>query len=573
MKKFILLLPAFILVLATSVSAQVTLDPAVAVNAQIAADTTADGSRTETTYLAEAGQYYYFDGTLETNFDLQILGPDGDTWIFDQEDPPVFFQFPAADGSARDMINLNEGGSVELRNAIFTGLLPNDVNISSIVRNFAGYKMIFDNNVFTDIRDHTTRSTGALEEFTVTNNLFINMDRRGGSPFGGMPFRIDAEVLELTFENNTLFNGARTFGNGGDFFTSEMTEIHNTLVNQQVNGHELHWFSAKQANNIYYNWSWRGRDLRTNGYEAPFTTFETHAGVKNNLDSVAIYQGFNAFYLDPAISNYWEDTINPMRADDSAHVRQSYLWNVDVDSTISADDNFTIGKNYWQLDPNFDVNPTKIDSMNGWNLANWTDATNYSDWRITPPITWNADGTPNKNWPIEMDLSYSNENLVGTDGLPLGDLNWFPDAKADYMANRDTYLAALEDSMTTATFVYEPGDSLSAFITMDNLPTSIESNNSNIPNKFYLSENYPNPFNPATTIKFGLPSQSKVTLSVFNVLGQKVFEFTEGSLSAGTHSVRFDASQLSSGMYIYRIQATDASGTNHISSKKMMLIK
>lgn len=570
MRKLILLLPAIILVFASNVQAQVTLDPEQPVNVQIAADTLSDGTHDpdKTTYLAEAGQYYAFDGTLECDFDLEIIGPD-DSWIKNQENPPVFFQLPAGDGSARDMINANQGCSVVLKNSLFTGLMSNDINLSSIVRNFAGYSIIFDNNVFTDIRDHTTRSTGAVETLSITNNLFINMDRRGGSPFGGMPFRLDAEAVELTYENNTLFNGAREFGNGGNFFTSNMTEIHNTYANQQVNGHEIHWFTALQANNIYYNWSWRGRDLRTNGYEAPFTTFEFHSGVKTKLDSISLYQGFNAFYFDPAIKDYWENTINPLRADDSAHVRQSFLWNIDVDSTIQADDDFTIGKNYWEFDPEFANNPTKIDSMNGWNLANWTEETNYSDWRITPPVEFDDGTVTLSNWPLDLDLSYSNDTLLtaGTDGLPLGDLNWFPDAKADYMANRDTYIAALQDSMTNATFVYTPGDSESAYITAENLPVSIESNSS-IPGKFNLSNNYPNPFNPTTKISFTLPSASDVKLTVYNVLGQQVAELVNQRMTAGTYTVNFDASNLASGMYLYRIEAG-----SFTKNKKMMLIK
>ena len=159
---------------------------------------------------------------------------------------------------------------------------------------------------------------------------------------------------------------------------------------------------------------------------------------------------------------------------------------------------------------------------------------------------------------------------ASTDGLPLGDLNWFPSAKTTYMANRDAYIAALRDSMTNATSVYIPGDSLSAIITDI---TDVRYENSNVPNNYYLSNNYPNPFNPSTTIKFGLPEQSDITLTVFNILGQKVFEETAKSLASGTHSFNFDASRLSSGIYVYTINAAGISGKNFVASKKMMLLK
>ena len=576
MRKLIPALLVLLLGLGTTIAQELTLDPIQPVNLQIAADTLADGSQAHSLYKVESNTYYYFDGTLECDFDLDIEGPDNG-WILHDANPPIIFQLPDAGGLARDMVNLNQGGSATLKNILFTGLISTgpgtDVNISSFVRNLAGYKMVFDNCVFTDHRDHVTRSTGATDEISITNCVFINMDRRGSSPFGGMPFRLDAACTNLTFENNTIFNGARLFGNGGDFFTSRLTEIHNTVLNQQVNGHEIHWYEGLQANNIYYNWSWRGRSLRTNGYEAPFTTFETFANVENKLDSISLYEGTNLFYLDPVFPDYWSNTLNPMIANDTDKVYQCYLWNLDVDSTINADDNFTIGKNYWQFDPGFTTNPSQIDSMLGWDLANWTAETHYSDWRITPPITWNNDGTPNLNWPPAFDLTYSNTYLqtAGTDGLPLGDLNWYPSAKATYMANRDTYIAALRDSMTNATWVYTPGDSASAIVTPDMVDVEYES--SNAPDNYYLSNNYPNPFNPSTTIKFGLPVQSEVTLSVFNILGQKVFEETAKSLAAGVHSFKFDASQLSSGIYIYSIHAASASGKNFISSKKMMLLK
>jgi len=85
---------------------------------------------------------------------------------------------------------------------------------------------------------------------------------------------------------------------------------------------------------------------------------------------------------------------------------------------------------------------------------------------------------------------------------------------------------------------------------------------------FALNQNYPNPFNPSTAITFTIPAATKVNLSVYNVLGQRVASLVNRDLSAGAHTYTFDASALSSGMYFYRLEA----GAN-VSVKKMMLIK
>ncbi len=89
-----------------------------------------------------------------------------------------------------------------------------------------------------------------------------------------------------------------------------------------------------------------------------------------------------------------------------------------------------------------------------------------------------------------------------------------------------------------------------------------------LPSDFSLKQNYPNPFNPSSTIQFGLPEASFVRLEVFNMLGQRVSELVNEQLPTGYHSVRFDASSLASGIYIYRIQAG-----SFVQTKKMMLIK
>ena len=89
-----------------------------------------------------------------------------------------------------------------------------------------------------------------------------------------------------------------------------------------------------------------------------------------------------------------------------------------------------------------------------------------------------------------------------------------------------------------------------------------------MPVEFALSQNFPNPFNPTTSIRFDLPESGQVQLEVFNMMGQRVATLVNETRAAGSHSVTFDASALSSGMYLYRLQAG-----NNTMMKKMTLIK
>jgi len=92
--------------------------------------------------------------------------------------------------------------------------------------------------------------------------------------------------------------------------------------------------------------------------------------------------------------------------------------------------------------------------------------------------------------------------------------------------------------------------------------------NEQIPEKFELSQNYPNPFNPSTKIRFNLPEKSNVKLTVYNLLGEKIASLINNELSAGVYEIEFQAKNLSSGMYFYRLETPKQTIT-----KKMILSK
>ena len=143
------------------------------------------------------------------------------------------------------------------------------------------------------------------------------------------------------------------------------------------------------------------------------------------------------------------------------------------------------------------------------------------------------------------DFSYDADVVSTIDARPLGSLQWFPNELASYDAV--AALANIKNYMSTV--------------------TSIEKTDL-VPVKYNLAQNYPNPFNPSTVISYTLPKASDVKLTVFNMLGQKVQTLVDAKQSVGKYTVRFDASELASGVYFYQIQAG-----NFMKVNKMLYVK
>ena len=125
---------------------------------------------------------------------------------------------------------------------------------------------------------------------------------------------------------------------------------------------------------------------------------------------------------------------------------------------------------------------------------------------------------------------------------------------------------------------YHGGDNGSTFIQANYYPpsefllstvaTSVEETDDGFPDAISLAQNYPNPFNHLTTINFNVSAPEYVRLDVFDLLGRKVATLLDGWKTAGVHSITFDASNLPSNLYLYRLRAG-----NFTETKRMLLLK
>lgn len=145
--------------------------------------------------------------------------------------------------------------------------------------------------------------------------------------------------------------------------------------------------------------------------------------------------------------------------------------------------------------------------------------------------------------------------------------------RESYLDSLITILGSSNDSVTCTwrALGFNGADSVSAnpyIVTIRRTPVGINQISSVVPSGFSLYDNYPNPFNPKTVIKFDVAENGRVALKVYNILGEEVASLVNRQLAAGTYTADFDASSLSSGLYFYRLESEGYTAT-----KRMMLLK
>lgn len=305
------------------------------------------------------------------------------------------------------------------------------------------------------------------------------------------------------------------------------------------------------------------------------------------LSKRKLFVEYNSFYTDPSIQAYtttWAAT-HTLNNDGVTPLGKAYIMHlmypgdsasVNREAAMCGSSSFPYFKEGNYMDNLIGINPPSTDPQ--WtdqalysiqdSLVAWTlPAAELNTWGFAansvnpqpsaaPNWFWCADTTYNYGnpevWP-RINCAYKNPEMLtaSIEGLPLGDLNWFPAQKAIWQQNQASIMAHILGEDTSQ-------------VTL----TAVTQESNPVPSKFKLSQNYPNPFNPTTKIQYSIARSSMVTLNVYNVLGEKVATLVNQRENAGNYVVNFDASRLASGVYLYRIQAGDYNLT-----RKMILLK
>ncbi|MGH7595305.1 MAG: T9SS type A sorting domain-containing protein [bacterium] len=148
----------------------------------------------------------------------------------------------------------------------------------------------------------------------------------------------------------------------------------------------------------------------------------------------------------------------------------------------------------------------------------------------------------------------------------LGGIVYSEDGGTTWMSLSSDVFVGLSFVSPTIGWAGDPNGVIAKF--NGDLSTAVAERRFNLPYNFSLSQNYPNPFNPSTTISFFLPSSQLVTLKVYDPYGREVETLMRGRIAAGSYEISFDGSKLTSGIYLYRLQAGE-----YVETKKMILVK
>ncbi len=524
------------------------------INQIIMGDTLSNGSRidNERVYILQRGGVWFFNGVITNEgWDIRIEAEDG------TGPKPIIYGITAPGGYTVPIDFIKSRGNVYLKNIVVNGIYDLDPSYAEftygapkelVVYTEAGnYSMVVDSCIFLSAYQADLRTFAHIRSIRVTNTIFANS---GCAPWQDVADGRAVDIRDVSIDNVYMVNN--TFVNGQDRIfrhiasTSRIRNFffdHNTIIN---NGGTFGVIALGLVGDKV--------EIKNNLFVDPMVAA-----------SDTVYQRHYDFIEDA-------ETFSPTIRD---KVKQAWIYSQKEDSAYAT--NWDIKNNYWYYTPpiqavwnkmkalyepllkpapqmtDFIANQLtdtssafiKLDTISFVNIPK--PMADYAEWYFTPPPKGAGENNAGNNYkPFDkrtaiyhrdtMNCAYQTSSPAytgDTDGFPAGDLNWFPNKLEEWLQITD-----------------------------------VKKYNENIPFKFLLEQNYPNPFNPSTVIRFSILKTSKVTLTVYNILGQIIVTLVNQNLQAGNHEVNFNGSNISSGVYFYRLNAGSFTST-----KKMLLLK
>lgn len=232
------------------------------------------------------------------------------------------------------------------------------------------------------------------------------------------------------------------------------------------------------------------------------------------------------------------------------------------------------GKTWFSVCPAKDISSTRSITVSTTSFSHWTvtDAASPLPVQLTSFTSSATNNGINLQWETATEENMYGFNIERFDNNNFTKIGF---VHASGTSNSPNYYSYLDTTALNGTFKYrlklidndgsfDYSDTIQA---INNVTSVEEATNKNLPVSFKLG-NYPNPFNPSTTIQFDIAKDSFVNISIYNMLGQKLFTIVNEKMNRGSYQRLFNASNFASGIYIYQLRAD-----NIIISKKMLLLK
>ncbi len=509
----------------------------------VVADTNSSGEQLHSVYKLERGQFYLLNKAVTLRNPVEIVA-----------DPPVANDSTRTPPKIMSNINADGGTStgslfitfadITLKNLWLSGIDLGGVNHGWGDR---GALLVNDSMVTVNIDGlwcdwNSWSAFGSDQPHTkwFINNMHARNEQNEGDQWTTFLFWFEnAGTIDSFVVKNTSYFQSNSFFIFPPSVVKYISINHCTFANTyKWPFHQTQWLNAKFTNNIFFNCGALGltnaqaESQDPDGLMYGLINVDTLAANQVGGDSlVSQYTIPESERIVEVKNNLWyysSDVEAYFAAHDTLLLP---IWMNERTEAMFADDVTwpgLVAENNWNQDPMFnDFADLSVATGKLAQAITDVQAGNTHAW------DWDADQTTDPDFykiliqypTAENFRSYS--GLVGTDGNPLGDLSFYP-----------------------------PG------------LVGVETIGNEVPSSFTLNQNYPNPFNPTTTIKFSIPEAGTYKLAVYNILGQVVGQLINQELQAGNYQRIFDASNLSSGLYFYKL-----SGKNVNLTKKMMLLK